>query len=59
MNKILQILQSHPARFYLVLFIFLIIASLILYPLAESDSQVGMGLFLALIILANGAALLP
>ena len=59
MNRILQNLRSHPARFYLVLFILLIIPALILYPLAESDSQVGMGFFLALIILANGAALLP
>ena len=59
MKRILQNLRSHPARFYLVLFILLIIPALLLYPLAESGSQVGMGLFLFLIVLANGAALLP
>ena len=58
MNWLLRMIRSHPARFYLILFIFLIIPALILYPLAQSGNQVGMGIFLALIILANGAALL-
>jgi NADH:ubiquinone oxidoreductase subunit 3 (subunit A) len=57
MNRIIQSIRSHPARFYLVLFILLIIPALVLYPLAESGSQIGMALFLALIILANAAAL--
>ena len=57
MNRIIQSIRSHPARFYLVLFLLLIIPALVLYPLAESGSLVGMTLFLALIILANAAAL--
>jgi len=57
MNRIIQSIRSHPARFYLVLFLLLIIPALVLYPLAESGSLVGMTLFLALIIPANAAAL--
>lgn len=57
MNRIIQSIRSHPARFYLALFILLIIPALVLYPLAESGSQTGMALFLALIILANAATL--
>ncbi len=57
MKNISQKIRSHPARFYLILFLFLIIPAVVLYPLAESESQVGMGIFLALIILANLTAL--
>jgi len=58
MNKLIQSIRSHPARFYLALFLFLIIPAIILYPLAESGSLVGMTIFLALIIGANIAALI-
>lgn len=58
MNKLIQAIRSHPARFYLALFLFLIIPAIILYPLAESGSLVGMRIFLALIIGANIAALI-
>lgn len=58
MNKLIQAIRSHPARFSLALFLTLIIPAIILYPLAESGSLVGMGIFLAFIILANLAALL-
>jgi hypothetical protein len=57
MKKFSQLIQSHPARFYLVLFLFLIAPAVGLYPLAKAGNQVGMGVFLALIILANIAAL--
>jgi NADH:ubiquinone oxidoreductase subunit 3 (subunit A) len=57
MKRIIQSIRSHPARFYLALFILLIIPALLLYPVAESGDEVGMGFLLALIILANGAAL--
>lgn len=57
MKRIIQSIRSHPARFYLALFILLIIPALLLYPVAESGDGVGMGFLLALIILANGAAL--
>lgn len=57
MKRIIQWVQSHSSGFYLVLFILLIVPALVLFPLAESGSSVGMALFLALIILANAAAL--
>jgi len=57
MKRIIQWVQSHSSGFYLVLFILLIVPALVLFPLAESGSSVGMVLFLALIILANAAAL--
>ncbi len=53
MNRIIQSIRSRPARFFLVLFLLLILPALILYPMAESGSQVGMGFALALIVLAN------
>jgi hypothetical protein len=58
MKDIIKIIRSYPVRVYLVLFLLLIIPALALYPLAESGSQVGMMLFLVLIILANVAAML-
>jgi hypothetical protein len=57
MSKLIQNFRSHPARFYLALFLLMIIPAIILYPLAESGSLVGMGIFLALIIGGNIAAL--
>jgi hypothetical protein len=57
MNKLIQNIRSHPARFYLVLFLLMILPAIILYSLAMSGSLVGMGFFLALIIAANIAAL--
>lgn len=57
MNKLIQIIRSHPARFYLVLFLLMMLPAAILYPLAVSGNQFGMGFFLALIILANIATL--
>lgn len=57
MKNIKRLVRSYPVRVYLVLFFLLIIPALVLYPLAESGSQVGMGLFLFLIILANIAAM--
>ena len=58
MKRLLQTIRSHPARFFLILFVLLIIPALVLYPLAESGNQIGMGILLALIILANTAALI-
>jgi hypothetical protein len=57
MNKILEIIRSHPARFFLVLFFSLIIPAVVLYPLGVRDSQTGMAICLAVIILANSATL--
>jgi len=57
MKRIIQSIRSHPARFFLALFVLMIIPALALYPLAEAGDQASMGIFLALIILANGAAL--
>jgi hypothetical protein len=57
MKKISQFIQSHPARFFLILFLFMITPAVSLYPLAKSGNQLGMGVFLVLIILANIAAL--
>jgi len=57
MKKLTQKFRSHPARAYLALFLCLMVPAVILYPVAQSGNQVGMGFFLALIILANFAAL--
>jgi len=53
MNRIIKTIRSRPARFFLVLFLLLILPALILYPMAESGSQIGMAFALALIVLAN------
>jgi hypothetical protein len=58
MKKIIQIVRSNPARVFLILFLLLIIPALILYPLAEAGNQAGMGITLALIILANVAVVI-
>ena len=58
MNKVLQIIRSHPARFFFILFCLLIIPALVLFPMAESGSQAGMGFCLTLIILANAIVLI-
>ena len=55
MKEFIQRLRSHPARFYLVVFLLLIIPALLLYPLANAGGQGGMIFFLALIVLANTA----
>jgi hypothetical protein len=57
MNKILESIRSYPGRFFLILFLLLIIPAVLLFPMAQSESQTGMGICLALIILANGAVL--
>jgi len=57
MKNLLRVIRSHPARFFLVLFLLMILSAVLLYPLAASDSRFGMGFFLALIILANAATL--
>ena len=56
MKKLVQHFRSHPARTYLALFLFMILPAVVLYPLARSGNPVGMGIFLALVILANIAA---
>jgi len=57
MNKIIHIVRSHPGRVFLILFLLLIIPALVLYSLAEAGNQAGMGITLAMIILANVAVL--
>jgi hypothetical protein len=53
MKKLSQQIRAHPARTYLALFLLMILPAVVLYPLGRSGNQVGMGVFLALIILAN------
>jgi len=57
MKEFIQRLRSHPARFYLAVFLSLIVPAVLLYPLAESGGQGGMMFFLILIILSNTAVL--
>lgn len=57
MKQFIQRLRSHPARFYLAVFLSLIIPAVILYPLANAGEQGGMVFFLVLIILSNTAVL--
>ena len=59
MNKIIHSLKSHPALYYLVVFLLMIIPALLLFPAAEGENQVGMIIFLGFVILANLAAILP
>jgi hypothetical protein len=56
MKKITLILKSNPALLYLAIFLLLIVPALLLFPAAESDSQVGMEMLLSLVILANLAS---
>ena len=58
MNDLIQWVRSHPARFYLAIFILLILPAIGLFPLAQADNSFGMALFMLVIVLANIAALL-
>ena len=59
MNKIIHSLKSHPALYYLVVFLLMIIPALLLFPSAKGENQVGMIIFLGLVILANLTAIFP
>ncbi|HDN04576.1 MAG TPA: hypothetical protein ENF27_01395 [Chloroflexi bacterium] len=59
MNKIILPLKSHPALYYLVVFLVMIIPALLLFLAAEGENKVGMIIFLGLVILANLAAIFP
>ena len=59
MNKIILSLRSYPALCYLVVFLLMIIPALLLFPAAEGENQIGMIIFLGLVILANLAAIFP
>ena len=59
MNKIILPLKSHPALYYLVVFLLMIIPALLLFPTAEGENQVGTIIFLGFVILANLAAIFP
>jgi hypothetical protein len=59
MNKITTFLKSHPALYYLVVFLLMIIPALLLFPAAEGENQIGLIVFLGLVILANLAAVFP
>jgi hypothetical protein len=49
----LKALRSRPALTYLVIFLVLMAASLLMYTAEESGSQVGVAVLLLLMILAN------
>jgi len=59
MKKIIASLKSHPALNYLVVFLLMIIPALLSFSAAEGNNQVGMIIFLGLVILANLAAIFP
>jgi len=59
MNKITAFLKSHPALYYLMVFLLMIIPSVLLYPAADGESQIGTIFFLGLVILANLVAVFP
>ena len=59
MKKNIPSLKFHPAIYYLVVFLLMIIPALLLFPVAEAENQVGMIIFLGLVILANLAATFP
>ena len=59
MNKITAFLRSNPALYYLAVFLLMIIPALLLFPAAEAENQVGMIIFLGIVILANLAAVFP
>jgi len=59
MNKISAFLKSHPALYYLMVFLLMIIPALLLFPAAEGENQIGMTFFLGLVIMANLAAVFP
>jgi len=59
MNKITAFLRSNPALYYLVVFLLMIIPALLLFPAAEGENQIGLIVFLGLVILANLAAVFP
>jgi hypothetical protein len=58
MKKLSQYLRSNPARTYLALFLLMIGPAIVLYPLAKSGNQIGMSVFLILVILANITAVI-
>jgi len=59
MKKISTFLKSQPALYYLVVFLLMIIPALLLFPAAEGDNQLGLIIFLGLVVLANLAAVFP
>ena len=59
MNKTTTFLKSHPSLYYLVVFLFMIIPALLLFPAVEGENQIGLIVFLGLVILANLAAVFP
>ncbi len=58
MNKHFPWLNKRSKLIYLTLFLLMIIPGLILFPVAQEDSGIGMAFFLGLVILANVAAVL-
>ncbi len=53
MNKIISTIRSRPPWFYLVIFLMMIAPGVLLFFVAEGDSQIGMTIFLSLIVLGN------
>lgn len=53
MKKIIPLLKNQPALKYLVIFLLMIVPSLLLFTAAESESQIGLSIFLGIVILAN------
>ena len=59
MKMISTFLKSQPALYSLVVFLLMIIPALLLFPAAEGDNQLGLIIFLGLVVLANLAAVFP
>ena len=59
MNKITAFLKSHPVLYYLVVFLLMIIPALLLFLAAEGENQIGMIIFLGVVIMTNLAAVIP
>ncbi|MCJ7733376.1 MAG: hypothetical protein MUP11_02410 [Anaerolineales bacterium] len=53
MNNLIKNLKSNPALLYLVIFLLMILSGILLYPIAAGDNQIGMAVFLGLIVLGN------
>jgi len=58
MNKIISSIKSHSPWFYLVIFLIMIVPGVLVFFVAEGDSQFGMIIFLTLVVLGNMLAAL-
>jgi len=56
MKKIKAFLKSHPALYYLLVFLLMIVPALLLFQTAKGENRIGTVIFLGIVIIANLAA---